>query len=151
MTLETGPSFKPLVPNRDRVSARQYNSDMELLHKIARSLQAYGFIDSSGLLIRKQPVKLPNYISDNKVYKIESIVYSDGTYGPHLKVKLCEPDFLATREKPIIWNPTGSKIVAYAFPDMNVSFYENMPSTTRFIGRTIDNYLILDYQPWSIY
>lgn len=129
MTLITQP-FKHLQAFKDRVSAGEFNRAVDLLSSIARSLVSYGFMDSTGLLTRRQPVAavaVAQPSADLWIFEVQSVTATDGIYNcykqtvfgifepPSIEVlNLIENDTLDD------YTPTlahGDRIVAYQTPD----------------------------------
>jgi len=125
MSLETGQPFTPLAAGRSRVSARQYNKDTELLHKLARSLQTFSLIDSSGLLTRRQPV--PAGIA-TKVFVVVSSATGNGVY-------VCYEQKLLSAE----WEDTGG--------DPKFDDKEEEPTEVEVLNLLEFNPVDTDYEP----
>lgn len=72
-------SFNHLRANVDKVSAKQYNRLVDTVEAMYQSLMKNSFMDTSGIYLRRQPVKCMNYIDRGTASGVD-FSKNDGTF-----------------------------------------------------------------------
>jgi len=83
MTLQTGPNFKRLVANKDRLPAAEWNKLTERMELLLRSHPQLAFASSGGLSFRRQPI--PADASATHATIVSTLQRADTTVDPPLE------------------------------------------------------------------
>lgn len=82
-------------------------------------------------------------------YKVKSVVTGNATYGNYISVNQQIPSW-DTNNQRITFNSSATNLVAFAIPEVPYNLYQKLINKT-LTGKTINGFLFLGTEPWSIW